>query len=297
MLHDKLCLPMQKYVFYWFLKSLIPEESAWVHSRVTRYTYICPMKYYNDWLEKKAKDKKSLAILVDPDKVSDKHLSKLSASANKGLIDYFFVGGSLITGNYLDRTIQFLKENTSVPVVLFPGSSLQIHTGADAILLLSLISGRNPELLIGKHVEAAPILRNSSLEIISTAYMLVESGKATSASYMSNTTPIPYDKPDIASCTAMAGEMLGLKCTYLDAGSGAINTVACDMVKEVSRATNTPLIVGGGIRDKETAKVICEAGADIIVIGTSVEQNPDLVEDIFHAVKNTKSSYIASKSN
>lgn len=255
------------------------------------------MKYYNDWLNRKANDEKSLAILVDPDKVSEKHLSKLSTFANKGLIDYFFVGGSLITSNDLDGTIRYLKEHTSVPVILFPGSSLQIHTGADAILLLSLISGRNPELLIGKHVEAAPVLKSSSLEIISTAYMLVENGKATSASYMSNTTPIPYDKPDIASCTAMAGEMLGLKCTYLEAGSGAINAVSCDMVNEVSRATATPLIVGGGIRDKETAKVICQAGADIIVVGTSVEQNPDLIEDIFHVVKNTKSSYIASKSN
>lgn len=255
------------------------------------------MKYYNDWLSRKANDEKSLAILVDPDKVSEKHLRKLSVYANKGLIDYFFVGGSLITTNFLDETIRFLKEETNVPVILFPGSSLQIHTGADAILLLSLISGRNPELLIGKHVEAAPVLKNSSLEIISTAYMLVENGKATSASYMSNTTPIPFDKPEIASCTAMAGEMLGLRCTYLEAGSGAINAVSCDMVSEVARSTSTPLIVGGGIRDKETAKVICEAGADIIVVGTSVEQNPELIEDIFHVVKNTKSSSIASKSN
>ena len=157
------------------------------------------MNIYNDWLTKKVNGEKSLAILVDPDKISSKYLSYLSAHANNGFIDYFFVGGSLITTQRMDETICYLKENTKIPVILFPGSTLQINTKADAILLLSLISGRNPELLIGKHVEAAPILRNSSLEIISTGYIIVESGKSTSASYMSNTTPIPFDKPEIAS--------------------------------------------------------------------------------------------------
>lgn len=252
------------------------------------------MKYYQDWITKKANQEKSLAILVDPDKVSANYLNKLCAYANKGFIDYFFVGGSLITTNLMDKTIHFLKKNSTIPVILFPGSTLQIHTAADAILFLSLISGRNPELLIGKHVEAAPVLRASNLEIIATGYVLVENGKATSASYMSNTTPIPFDKPEIAACTALAGEMLGLKCTYLEAGSGAINAVSCEMVKEVAQATSTPLIVGGGIRDKETAKVICNAGADIVVMGTSVEHNPDMIEDIFHVVKNAKNSIIES---
>ncbi len=252
------------------------------------------MKYYQEWLTKKENEEKSLAILVDPDKVSANYLNKLCAHANKGFIDYFFVGGSLITTNLLDKTIRFLKSNSSIPVILFPGSTLQINTEADAILFLSLISGRNAELLIGKHVEAAPVLKSSSLEVIATGYVLVENGKATSASYMSNTTPVPFDKPDIAACTAMAGEMLGLKCTYLEAGSGAINPVPCDMIKAVAQACKTPLIVGGGIRDKETAKVICNSGADIIVVGTSIEHNPDLIEDIFHVVKNAKNSFIES---
>ena len=252
------------------------------------------MKYYQDWLSRKSKGEKSLAILVDPDKVSAAYLNKLCTFANEGFIDYFFVGGSLITNNLMDNTIRFLKSNASIPIILFPGSTLQIHPEADGILFLSLISGRNPDLLIGKHVEAAPILQSSKLEIISTGYVLVENGKATSASYMSNTTPIPHDKPEIASYTALAGQMLGLKCTYLEAGSGAINAVSCDMVTAVAQATTTPLIVGGGIRDKETARVICNAGADIVVIGTCVEHNPELIEDIFHAVKNAKTSFIES---
>lgn len=252
------------------------------------------MNIYKEWIAKKANGEKSLAVLVDPDKISSKYLALLSAHANKGFIDYFFVGGSLITTNQMDETICYLKEHTKIPVILFPGSTLQINTKADAILLLSLISGRNPELLIGKHVEAAPVLRASNLEIISTGYIIVESGKATSASYMSNTTPIPFDKPEIAACTAMAGEMLGLKCTYLEAGSGALNAVSCEMLKQVSKATANPLIVGGGIRDKETAKVICSAGADIIVMGTIIENDPTVVEDIFHTIKNTKTNTVES---
>jgi putative glycerol-1-phosphate prenyltransferase len=252
------------------------------------------MNIYNEWIAKKANGEKSLAILVDPDKISSKYLARLSEHANNGFIDYFFVGGSLITTQHMDETICYLKENTKIPVILFPGSTLQINTKADAILLLSLISGRNPELLIGKHVEAAPILRHSNLEIISTGYIIVESGKATSASYMSNTTPIPFDKPEIAACTAMAGEMLGLKCTYLEAGSGALNAVSCEMLRQVSRATASPLIAGGGIRDKETAKVICGAGADIIVMGTLIENDPSVVEDIFHTIKNTKTNTVES---
>lgn len=252
------------------------------------------MSFYKDWEKKKKQNLKSLAVLVDPDKVSTAYFEKIIAAAHYGFIDYFFVGGSLITTNNLDKTIKKLKTATTVPIVLFPGSTLQINTQADAILLLSLVSGRNAELLIGKHVEAAPVLAASNLEIISTAYMLIDSGKSTSALYMSNTNPIPYDKPEIAQCTAMAAEMLGLKCTYLEAGSGAVNSVSTEMIKQVAKATKTPLIVGGGIRDKETAKVICHAGADIIVVGTSIEQNPNLVKDIFMAIQSSVNERIES---
>lgn len=258
-------------------------------------TYLCLMSYYKDWLKKKEQNLKSLAVLVDPDKVTTYYFEKIIDAANNGFIDYLFVGGSLMTSNNLDKTIQKLKAEIQIPVILFPGSTLQINTNADAILLLSLVSGRNPELLIGKHVEAAPVLAQSNLELISTAYMIIDSGKATSALYMSGTSPIPYDKPEIAQCTAMAAEMLGLKCTYLEAGSGAVNSVSTDMIKEVAKATKTPLIVGGGIRDKETAKVICNAGADIIVVGTSIEQNPNLVEDIFNAIQSSVNEKVTSK--
>jgi phosphoglycerol geranylgeranyltransferase len=252
------------------------------------------MNILKNWLQKKANGQKSLAILVDPDKISTSYLETLAQQAQDAFVDYFFVGGSLITTNNLDKTIQFLKANTQVPVILFPGSTLQINTKADAILFLSLISGRNPELLIGKHVEAAPVLAASNLEIIATGYIIVESGKATAASYMSNTRGIPYDKPEIAACTALAGSMLGLQCMYLEAGSGAVNPVSNEMVKQVAATSIGPLIVGGGIRDKETASVICQAGADIIVVGTSIENNPLLIQEIYEAIQNVKSIGIES---
>lgn len=236
---------------------------------------------YNEFLLKKQKSIKSLAVLVDPDKAANKeHLKKLCNKANNGLIDYFFVGGSLLTTNNLDFVISYLKINSEIPVLLFPGNTMQINLKADGILLLSLTSGRNADLLIGKHVEVAPLLYNSSLEIISTAYILVENGKSSSVSYISNTTPIPRDKPEIATSTAMAGEMLGLKTIYLEAGSGAINSIPFEMIKMVSNKTNAPLIVGGGIRNFETAKEIYNVGADIIVVGTKIEEDNSFINDL-----------------
>jgi phosphoglycerol geranylgeranyltransferase len=243
---------------------------------------------YQQLLHNHKNGEKSLAVLVDPDKAEPEHLNQLAISASKGLVDYFFVGGSLLTTRRLDYVIQFLKSKTNVPVVIFPGSTMQIHTDADAILLLSLISGRNADLLIGKHVEAAPVLKNSQLEIISTGYMIVDGGKATSASYMSNTQPIPIDKPEIAVCTAMAGEMLGMKTIYLEAGSGALNPVPQEVVRQIRNYISLPLIVGGGIRDVETAAVICEAGADVIVVGTKIESDPGMIEEIYQTVKKSK---------
>ncbi|MBU2886074.1 hypothetical protein KO507_09905, partial [Gilvimarinus agarilyticus] len=175
-------------------------------------------------LEKnKACNKKSLAVLIDPDKIDEvTHLMQTLHLCVENRVDYIFVGGSLITNDNFSKVIALIKSNTDIPVLIFPGNNIQIDSNADGILLLSLISGRNPEFLIGQHVLAAPILKKSKLEIIPMGYMLVNSGPATSASYMSNTTPIPSDKTTIAACTAMAGEMLGLKTIYLDAGSGAL---------------------------------------------------------------------------
>ncbi|HTB32162.1 MAG TPA: geranylgeranylglyceryl/heptaprenylglyceryl phosphate synthase [Bacteroidia bacterium] len=234
--------------------------------------------------------KKKLALLIDPDKF--KSTTALKNGIEAGL-DFIFVGGSILTKGSLQRCVEIIKKSTDIPLVLFPGSPDQIDPYADGILFLSLISGRNPDNLIGKHVTSAPILKKTSLEIIPTGYMLIDGGNATSASYMSNTLPIPYNKSDIAVCTAMAGEMLGLKLIYLDTGSGSLKHVSAKMVSEVKKNINIPLIVGGGIKTPENAYDLCTAGADMLVIGTIAEQSPELISDLVSAV-NQSSKYIAA---
>jgi len=229
---------------------------------------------------------KKLAVLIDPDNFEENYISKLVNFANKNLIDFFLVGGSIINQN-INKITNHLKNHTKIPVVLFPGSLMQITENADAILLLSLISGRNPDFLIGNHVVAAQFLKKSKLEIIPTGYILIESGKTTSVEYMSNTKPIPADKTDIAISTAIAGEMLGLKTIYLEAGSGANNTVNKHLISKVKQNISIPLIVGGGINNCEILKSIIDAGADIVVVGTAFEKNPDLVTDFSKIIKNT----------
>ena len=173
-------------------------------------------------IEKKNRNIKTVSVLIDPDKIQNKKsLEELLNTSIQSNIDFIFVGGSLLVNDTLSELVRFIKKNCEIPVVLFPGSNLHIEKSADAILLLSLISGRNPELLIGQHVIAAPILKKSSLEIVSTGYMLIGNDFSTTVSYISQTSPIPSDKTDIAVCTAIAGEMLGMKLIYLDAGSGA----------------------------------------------------------------------------
>jgi putative glycerol-1-phosphate prenyltransferase len=222
--------------------------------------------------------KKSIAVLVDPDKAEDTtRLQQLINLASENCIDFFFVGGSLVTTTNLSAVINQIKENVNIPVILFPGSSLQIDPGADAILFLSLISGRNPDLLIGQHVIAAPILRNNKIEVMPTGYVLINSGKTTSVAYISNTTPIPDDKYSLAACTAMAGEMLGLQMIYLDAGSGAEKEISAKMISSVRKSIDVPLIVGGGINTTQKALTALQAGADMIVIGNALEKDPDLL--------------------
>lgn len=244
-----------------------------------------PTTIYQQLLHKQQQATKSFAVLIDPDKTSGKALDRLIALSLQAQVDYFFVGGSLIVGNELSEVVQHLKTQTQIPVILFPGNSAHIDYQADAILLLSLISGRNPDFLIGQHILAAPLLRKSNLEIISTGYMLIDGGKQTTVSYISNTTPIPQNKPEIAACTAMAGEMLGLKITYLDAGSGAEQAISTNMVSLVKKSTHSPLVVGGGIKDAATAAAILQAGADVIVVGNSIEENPQLIIEIGAVVK------------
>jgi phosphoglycerol geranylgeranyltransferase len=231
--------------------------------------------------ESHKRGKKSIAILVDPDKAEDPtRLRQLIDLASENCVDYFFVGGSLITTANLSAVIRMIKEHVAIPVVLFPGNSMQIDPTADAILFLSLISGRNPELLIGQHVIAAPMLRNSNLEVIPTGYLLINSGRTTSVAYISNTTPIPDDKYSLAACTAMAGEMLGLQAIYLDAGSGAEKEISAKMIATVRKAVNVPLMVGGGINTSQKALTAFEAGADMIIIGNALEKNPGLLIEI-----------------
>lgn len=239
------------------------------------------MKILDSLIANRKLNKKSIAVLIDPDKVQDiSSMEPLIRLATENCVDYFFVGGSLVTTQNLNAVIRAIKEEVTIPVVLFPGSVQQIDDAADGILFLSLISGRNPDLLIGQQVIAAPILRKTNLEVISTGYMLINSGKTTSVAYISNTTPIPEDKFSLAASTAMAGEMLGLKVIYLDAGSGAEREVSKKMISTVRKSVNLPLIVGGGINTPQKAQNALEAGADLIVIGNALEKDPELLTEI-----------------
>jgi putative glycerol-1-phosphate prenyltransferase len=204
--------------------------------------------------------------------------------AVKSKVDYFFVGGSLVISNYLDECVQLIKSSCDIPVILFPGSPSQVSKYADALLYLSLISGRNPELLIGQHVVSAPVVKQSGLEIMATGYMVIDGGAPTTVSYISNAAPLPADKNEIAMCTAMAGEMLGMKLIYMDAGSGARRAISEGMIQKVSGCIDIPLIVGGGILTPEKAYLNCKAGADVIVVGNAIEKDTSLIYDIASAV-------------
>ena len=237
--------------------------------------------------------KKSIAVLVDPDKAEDpSRLLHLINLASENCIDYFFVGGSLVTSTNLSDVVKRIKENVTIPVVLFPGNAIQVEASADVILFLSLISGRNPELLIGQHVVAAPILKNTRLEVIPTGYMLINSGKITSVAYISNTMPIPDDKYSLAASTALAGQMLGLQAIYIDAGSGAEKEISPRMIAAVRKTVTVPLIVGGGINSARKAMSALEAGADMIVIGNALEKDPDLLTEVSERVYEWNASVV-----
>lgn len=241
---------------------------------------------YSKIIAGKKEGKKQLAILIDPDKHSGESFFPLIEEALLAQVDYFFVGGSLMISDRLDSCIQSIKEICNVPVILFPGSPMQISRFADAVLFISLISGRNAEALIGQHVIAAPYIRRANLETLPTGYILIDAEKPTTVSYISNSFPIPNDKPEIAVCTAMAGEMLGLKLIYMDAGSGAARPINGKMLSEVSRNITVPLIAGGGIRSGKEAAEAYRAGADILVVGNAVEKKPSLIKEIAEAAKN-----------
>lgn len=242
------------------------------------------MPVYELMTGKKRQGKKTLAVLIDPDKISASSIKEVVQLSVEAGVDFLFVGGSLVISDHLDECVLRIKKQCTIPVLLFPGSPSQITKHADALLYLSLISGRNPELLIGQHVISAPFVKKSGLEIISTGYMVIDGGAPTTVSYISNATPIPADKAEIALCTAMAGEMLGKKLIYMDAGSGAKTPVTEKMIHAVAQNIDVPLVVGGGIRDAEKAYLNCKAGADVIVIGNAFEKDPSLIKEIAAAV-------------
>ncbi|HEY8397703.1 MAG TPA: geranylgeranylglyceryl/heptaprenylglyceryl phosphate synthase [Flavihumibacter sp.] len=239
---------------------------------------------YQQLVNRKQARQKSFAVLVDPDKIQPAEIPALVQLAVDARVDYLFVGGSLVISHHLDECIQAIKAGCDIPVVLFPGSPSQISPFADALLYLSLISGRNPELLIGQHVISAPAVKKSGLEIMSTGYMVIDGGAPTTVSYISNASPIPADKNEIALCTALAGEMLGMKLIYMDAGSGAKNPIRESMIATVADQISIPLIIGGGITDPEKAYRNCRAGADLIVVGNAIEKDPSLIREMSAAV-------------
>jgi phosphoglycerol geranylgeranyltransferase len=230
-------------------------------------------------IKNKQDKEKMIGLLIDPDHHDQVSLKNILDVSTKAGVDFFLIGGSLISKSIQDK-IEIIKQTSSLPLFLFPGSLLQLCNKADGILLLSLLSGRNAEFLIGNHVIAAPFLKESGMEIIPTAYILIESGNTTSVEYMSNTRPIPSNKPEIAVATAMAGEMLGHKLIYLEGGSGADHPVNKQFITEVKKNVSIPVMVGGGIRTSDQVREIFKAGADIIIIGTAAEENPDSIMEI-----------------
>lgn len=213
-------------------------------------------------------------LLIDPDKTKVERLEQFVPLFENSDVDVLLIGGSLILDSDFNYFVKEIKSKTKIPVIIFPGGIEQVSQYADAILFLSIVSGRNPENLIGKHVIAAPLIKRINLEPISTAYILVESGKTTTAEFLSNSKPIPRHKPDLAAAHALAAEYLGMKLVYLEAGSGAELSVPEEMIYAVSKMISIPVIVGGGIRSPEEAKRKVEAGAKIIVVGNHFD-NPD----------------------
>lgn len=234
-------------------------------------TYLQKAKKNND---------KLLAILLDPDKIELDSIKGIVQKINNSKADLIFIGGSLLFKNILDEFVGVVKQHTELPILLFPSSAIQISNNADGILFLQLISGRNPEYLISNQVIAAPLLKQTNLEVISTGYMLIESGRETTASYISNTKPIPSHKPEIAMATAMAGEYIGNKLIYMDGGSGALNPIPTKLISKVAKNVDLPIIIGGGLKTKEAIQAVYDAGATVVVIGTAFENDEKMLENI-----------------
>lgn len=238
-----------------------------------------PISTYDIIMEAKGRGRKLLAVLIDPDKYSKQLLQDLRDADS--LPDLLLVGGSLVMSD-TDAVIGDIRETVGAdtPIVLFPGDGSQLSSRADAVMLLSLVSGRNPEYLIGQHVRSAFRIRSLGLETIPTAYMLIDGGNVTSVQYVSNTMPLPSDKRDLAAATALAAEQLGMRMVYLEGGSGAKRPIPTETIRAVRKVVEIPIIVGGGLRDADAVRAAFDAGADIAVVGTAIERDPSLAKSI-----------------
>lgn len=238
----------------------------------------------------KASDK-TLAVLFDPDDDADLRGAVAQHAIRQG-VTLFLVGGSLLTEGNTYRCVDELKQHGAERVVLFPGNEIQVVSNADALLFMSLISGRNPEYLIAKQVAAAPFIHRTGLETIPTGYLLIEGGKMTAAHYISQTMPIPADKPEIAATTVLAGAMMGMKAMYMDAGSGASRRISPEMIAAVRNVFDGLFFVGGGIRDAAAAEAAWSAGADIVVVGNAAFENPDTLREIAEVLNKVNSAKV-----
>ncbi|MGJ8548151.1 geranylgeranylglyceryl/heptaprenylglyceryl phosphate synthase [Winogradskyella wichelsiae] len=238
------------------------------------------MKHYNNILETIKANKKNLAVLIDPDKMKINSVSNFIEKVNQSIATHIFVGGSEVNEGLTEVLVTEIKKHTTLPIILFPGDVIQITDKADGILFLSLISGRNPEYLIGKHVEAVSRLTKTNLEIIPTGYLLIENGKDTAVQRVSETKPISRNAIETIKDTAKAGELLGMKLIYLEAGSGATHAIEPHIISEVKQKINITLIVGGGIRTKTELESAYNAGADLVVIGTAFEEDETFFDDL-----------------
>lgn len=244
------------------------------------------MKYsiYRKILLNREMGRKMFAVLIDPEKCHGRSFAAVIASLKVSPPEFIFIGGSHDV-KPLDSMINILKEEVDSTVILFPGDASQFSVNADAMLYLSLISGRNPEFLIGQHIKSSKKIHDSGLEVIPTAYLLIDGGKTSSVEYISNTRPIPGDKKEIALSTVLAGELLGMRLTYLEAGSGAINPVPAELITYISKNISSPLIVGGGIKTIEQLQTAYQAGADLIVVGNAFEEDNSRIPEFSEWVK------------